>query len=612
MYPCRTLAVGTLALLAATPATPAFAGETDSDAEAIVVTATRQAMRANELLSDVTVIDRSAIEARGQETVADLLARQPGVQVSSSGGPGTSTSFYVRGARPEQTKVMLDGVPINSVDLSGSPLRFLSLADVERIEILRGPASALYGADAIGGVIQIFTRTGAPGVTANAFAGYGTYNTWQANAGLSGGNEQWRYRFEGSHEASDGFSAQKHASNKDADKDGYRNSGGGVSLSFLPATGHELGFKFRQNAGTTHYDSGMTPADGNFDDRVDFETQQWQVFTRNRLTEAWTSKLLYGETLDDQSSYSSWTPEGDRLRTINRQATWQNDIRLPLGVALLAVEHLEQTALSEESFAVSPEQRTDSLLAGWTANRGNHRWQMSARHDDHSEFGGQETYALAYGYQLTDALRVQASYGTAFKAPSLYQLFSSWYGNVNLRPEEAKNREAALVWERGNQSVSATWYLNKVENLIDYSFTSSTYENVSSARLEGVTLSYAGQFGEWSVRAAYDWLDARNEDTDQRLGRRARDKASLAVTRQWGAWETGAEWVGVGPRFNTNTETDEMGGYGLVNLTASYALGKDLSLEGRINNLFDKNYETVSGYNTAGFNAFIGLRYQPR
>lgn len=363
MYPVRTLALGSLALLSNIFTGAAIADELDGAPEAIVVTATRQAMRANELLSDVTVIDRSAIEARGQETVADLLARQPGVQVSSSGGPGTSTSFYVRGARPEQTKVMLDGVPINSVDLSGSPLRFLSLADVERIEILRGPGSALYGADAIGGVIQIFTRTGAPGLKADAFAGYGTYNTWQANAGLSGGNEKWRFRIEGSHEASDGFSAQKGASNRDADKDGYRNSGGGVSLSFLPATGHELGFKFRQNTGTTHYDSGTTSADGNFDDRVDFETQQWQVFTRNRLTDAWTSKLLYGETLDDQSSYSSWTPEGDRLRTINRQTTWQNDIKLPLGVALLAVEHLEQTASSEESFAASPEQRTDSLLS---------------------------------------------------------------------------------------------------------------------------------------------------------------------------------------------------------------------------------------------------------
>jgi len=335
MYPRCSWAAGALALVAALPA---LAVEADADSETIVVTATRQSMRANELLSDVTLIDRDAIEASGQESIADLLARQPGIQMSSSGGPGTTTSFYVRGARPEQTKILVDGVPLNSVDLSGPPLRFLSLSDVERIEILRGPASALYGADAIGGVIQIFTRNGAPGLKGDAFAGYGTYNTWQANAGLSGGNEQWRFRIEGNHEASDGFSAQKHASNKDADKDGYRNSGGSVSLSFLPTTGHELGLKFRQNTGTTHYDSGNTPADGNFDDRVDFETQQWQVFARNRLSDVWTSKLLYGETVDDQKSYASWAPEGDLLRTKNRQASWQNDVRLPMHQSTITVQ----------------------------------------------------------------------------------------------------------------------------------------------------------------------------------------------------------------------------------------------------------------------------------
>lgn len=612
MYPCCSSAASAFALLAAIPAIPAFADETDSAAETIVVTATRQAMRANELLSDVTVIDRAAIEARGQESITDLLARQPGIQMSSSGGPGTLTSFYVRGARPEQTKVLVDGVPLNSVDLSGSPLRFLPLADVERIEILRGPASALYGADAIGGVIQIFTRGGAPGLQADAFAGYGTTNTWQASAGLSGGNEQWRFRVEGNHESSDGFSAQKNTSNKDADEDSYRNSGGAASLSFLPAKGHELGFKFRQNVGTTHYDSGNTPADGSFDDRVEFKTQQWQLFTRNRLTEVWTSKLLYGESVDDQKSYASWSPEGDWLRTRNRLAAWQNDVKLPLGTALLAVEQLRQTASPEENYAASPEQTTDSLIAGWTANHGSHRWQLSARHDDHSEAGAKGNYALAYGYQLTDTLRAQAGYGTAFKVPSLYQLFSSWYGNPNLKPEEATNREAALVWERGNQMASATWYLNKIDDLIDFSLETWMYENISSARMEGVTLAYAGQFGDWAVRAAYDWLDARNEASDLRLGRRARDKATLALSRRWGAWEAGGEWVGVGRRYNTNSETDEMGGYGLVNLTARFTLSKELTIEGRINNLFDKNHETVRGYNTPGFNAFVGLRYQPK
>lgn len=185
------------------------------------------------------------------------------------------------------------------------------------------------------------------------------------------------------------------------------------------------------------------------------------------MTDAWTSKLLYGESVDYQKSYSSWSPGATGCELKNSQTTWQNDVRLPLGTALLAVERLKQTASPDDSYSASAEQTTDSLLTGWTANYGGHRWQLSARHDDHSEFGEKETYALAYGYQLTEALRAQASYNP-FKAPSLYQLYSSWYGNANLKPEQAKNREAALVWERGSQMLSATWHLNKVADLIDF------------------------------------------------------------------------------------------------------------------------------------------------
>jgi vitamin B12 transporter len=190
--------------------------------------------------------------------VIDLLSRQSGIQVATSGGPGTTASLYMRGARPDQTKILVDGLPINSIDLAGSPLRYIPLANVERIEILRGPGSTMYGADAIGGVIQIFTRQGTPGLKADGFIGYGTQNTFQANAGVSGGNEQWRFRLEANQASTDSISAQKNATNRDADKDPYRNTGGAASVSFLPAQGHEVGFIYRQNEGRTHYDSGMS------------------------------------------------------------------------------------------------------------------------------------------------------------------------------------------------------------------------------------------------------------------------------------------------------------------------------------------------------------------
>lgn len=599
------------ALLPALFALSSQAAEQLAALDTVVVTATRQQMRASELLADVSVIDRKEIERNGQGSIADLLARQPGIQMASNGGPGTTTSLYIRGARPDQTKVLIDGIPINSVDLSGSPLRFIPLADVERIEILRGPAATLYGADAVGGVIQIFTKRGEPGLHADGFVGYGSRSTAQLSAGLSGGNEYWRFRVEGNRQSSDSISSRRNASNKDADTDPYRNSGGAASLSFLPARGHEVGLAYRRNEGRTYYDSSS--GTGNFDSRVLFESEQWQIFTKNRILTNWDSKLNYAEAVDYQNNFYAGAPVGgDFLRTHSKQLGWQNDIKLPLGSALILAERLEQSVTPQTSFAADSEISINSLAAGWMANYDIHRWQISGRHDNHSQFGKSDTYALAYGLQLTKEWRTHVSYGTAFKAPSLYQLFDQYSGNALLQPEKAKNREAALIWDTGTQTVSATYYLNRIENLIDWSFSTFRYQNVSRARLEGVTLTYQGHFDEWTLGASADFLDARNEDSKQKLGRRANHKASVSLSRRFGPLDIGGEFIAVGKRFNTNTESGEMSGYALSNLVGRYAINRELAIEGRINNLFDKEYETALGYGTFGRNAFIGVRYSPK
>lgn len=585
----------------------------EDDSGTVVVTATRQAARANELLSDVSVISREEIERSGQETIADVLAKQPGIQISRNGGPGTSTSFYIRGARPEQTKVLIDGVPINSVDLSGSPLRFVPMSNVERIEILRGTAAALYGADAIGGVIHIITKQGTPGLRGDAFVGVGTQDTRQVNAGISGGNEQWRFRLEGNHYYTGGISARTEATNRDADKDSYRNDGGAFSFSFLPVKGHELGASYRRNEGTAHYDSSSTPPNSNYDYRQTFEIEQWRVFSKNRLTDFWKSTLQYGHAEDYQKNYYGPTDNSySELRTRTEQLSWQNDINLPLGKGLLAIEREEQKAGPRAGYGTTPEMTNDSLLAGWSANYDNHRWQLNARHDDHSKFGGENTYGIAYGYQITDTWRAHASYGTGFKAPSLYQLFDRYSGFKELKPEKSRNREMALTWEKGFHTASATFYYNKIEDLIDYNFSSWNYSNISKARLKGATLSYTGQIDTWRIQTSYDWLDAKDEDKNVRLSRRARDSATFSVSKLWGAWEPGVELVYAGSRPDkAERNSATLASYTLVNLTANYKINKDFSVTARLNNVLDENYELAKGYGTQGFNAFIGLRYSP-
>ncbi|GHU14623.1 outer membrane protein [Betaproteobacteria bacterium] len=584
----------------------------------IVVTATRQETRVNEILADMTVIDRAEIERTGQGTIIDLLTRQPGIQTTSSGGVGTSTSLYMRGANSDQTKVLVDGIPINSIDMSGSPLRYIPLSEVERIEILRGPAATLYGADAIGGVIHVITRRGTPGLKAEAFAGYGSHATREANAALSGGNEHWTYRVGVNHYATDGISAQRHSTHRDADDDAYRNTGGSAALAFRPDANHEFGFSVRENSGLSHYDSGDVPPWGNLDGvdnwRTRFKERQWQVSSRNRFfDERWKSTLQYGQSIDEQDDFGLG---GERtyLSTRTRQLTWQNDVRLPLGDLLVATENLRQRIGPSGDYD-KHSMTNNAFLAGWTAHIGQHDVQINARADRHSRYGNENTYSLAYGYRLTPNWRTHLSYGTAFKAPTLYQLYTKYwgYGNPNLKPEKARNREAALLWEDGPHTASVTWYYNKVTGLITSNPVTWQADNISKAKLSGLTLAYAGSLGDWRLGASYDRLDARNEDTDLRLGRRARDSAKFNLSHVWGKLDVGAEVVAVGKRYDDNQEGRTLGAYVLANLLASYAFTPELRLEGRFNNLFNKKYETARYYNTDdGFNAFIGLRYTPR
>lgn len=611
----------------------------------VVVTATRQETRANEVLADVTVIGREEIERNGQGTITDLLARQSGIDLPQSGGAGTQSSLFLRGANFNQTKVLIDGIEMSAYDGTAAALRFVPLAGVERIEILRGPSSSLYGANTIGGVIQIFTRRGQKGVKADVFAGYGSHDTRQLDAGISAGNEHWRLRADANHFATNGISSRRDGINKDGDRDAYSNTGGGISVSFLPAEGHEIGASHRSNRGVVNYDGGpgwpnVTPSDGNYDNHEHFEIEQWRLFSRDRILPVWESEISYNEARETRKDYSTFNvPTGSmtRTQTKNRQWVWQNNVGLPLGRALFAIERLKQSVdenpgvdyMGNPIYDHAPEFHNTSVLAGWTANHGNSRWQINVRRDRHSEFGGKTTYGVSYGYQFTGALRAHVGYATAFRAPSIVELYRPlWGGNPGLKPEEAKNTEAGLTWEKGAHRASAVYYYNRVKNLITWAPNANppafgANENVEKALLEGITLAYQGTFGAWRLNASYDWLNARNESHDangvgyERLGRRARNKGALALSRSWGKFETGAEIVAVGKRFDGNYREDApnkevLGGYTLFNLTGSYAFASDWRIEARLNNLFDKKYETARYYGTEDFTAFVGLRYAPK
>ncbi|MDP2795528.1 MAG: TonB-dependent receptor [Sulfurisoma sp.] len=604
-----------------------FSAHAAQDEAAIVVTATRQPTRLDATLADITLIGRAEIEASGHSTLPEVLARQPGVQVVTRGGG--AASVYLRGNADSHTVVLVDGIRIGSSTLGSADLSQLPLADIDRIEILRGPASVLYGADAIGGVIQIFTRRGEGPLRFDGELGAGSRGTQRAGAGLSGSNAQWSYALSLGSERSDGYNAitNPKATAYNADHDGYRTdrASGRVELQLAP--GHAVGASLLHVSGTSRFDYAdawsMPPIQAGYDHRYNQVNEATNAWLRNRIGERWTSTLRVGSGTND-SRHRKSDVLTDRFQTEQRQIGWQNDVRLPLGNALLAVESNDERVTSTTLYARTG-RSTLGLLAGWRAEAGSHRWQMSLRGDDNSQFGRKTTGSVAYGYRFTPAWQLSAAAGTAYKAPSFNDLYWPGAGNPLLMPETATNRELALAYTQGLARVSLTLYRNDVRDLIEWApIAPNSFvwlpSNVARARIEGATLAGEHRWGAWHGTASIDWLDARNAVDDKTLRYRSRESAQAALSWRGGGWRAGSEISIRGRRYEDVANRVDLGGYGLLNLFIEREIGRDVVLFARLDNVGDRNYLLVKGgttatapdYGVAGRSIFVGLRYAPK
>lgn len=595
---------------------PAFA---DAEADAIVVTATRIPTRLNEIVADVAVIDRRQIETAGATTLPQLLAQQPGLQITTQGGLGKVTGIFMRGSATGHALLLVDGMPLGSATLGEPSLPNLPLAQIERIEILRGAASSLYGSAAIGGVIQIFTRQGAGPAQPEVFVGAGSDNTTQLSAGVAGGNATVSYSMHAARLNTRGFNVasdplrfqQATFAAPDADADGYRNTSLSGRLAFRPAKGHEFGLTLLAADSRNEFD-GSDPAVAALNkDR----TQAWTLFTRNRWLPGWTSTVRYGESQDRTRTWDfDWNvfgPAWNLHQTRQTQWSWQNDLALPIGTLLLAAEQLDQAVDSTTGYTVDT-RSVRSLLAGWQARLGRHAWQLAQRIDDNSQFGQKTTGSLAYGYRLTDQLAARAAFGTAFKAPSFNELY--WPntgfggGNPHLRPETAKNREVGLEWTRNAARLAWTHFDNRIDNLIS----GWPPVNIGRAQIRGDSVEGSHHWGPWSAQLAVDLMRPIDAASGHRLQRRAAQLGKARLAYNVVAWGGGAELAAIGDRYDATTQTRPLDRYDVVNLFGHYRLAKAWQLEARVDNLFDKVYETAWGYASPRRSLFVGLRYTPK
>lgn len=576
----------------------------------VVVTSTRQETPINQQLSDVTVLDRAQIEQAGQSSLAELLGRQAAVEFTSNGGPGTNTSVFIRGANSNQTVVLVDGVRIGSATSASANFSRIPLSQIERIEILRGPASSLYGADAIGGVIQIFTRKGNGAPRVNASAGYGTYGTYEVNAGVQGGTDMISYNVQAGHYKTNGFSSRRQGfAGYNPDNDGYRNDNASASFSVRPAAGHELGLNLLYSTGPSQYD-GSSASTASINYVNDQDQISYSAYSRNKFSDGWTSTVRMGKAIDDSTVRENGIPTSV-FRTEQNQLQWQNDIKLGFGQALLAVEELKQKVAGTTSYTVA-ERTIRSYIIGWNGSIDSHRFQLSGRHDDNSQFGTHNTGNVAYGYQFTPEVRGRLAYGTAFRAPSFNDLYYPGFSNPNVQPEESRNKEAGLIWEKAGQQVSGTYYDNDVTNLIVYSGSPSIPRNVNKANLQGWTFAYGGTVQNTRIDASLDLSEPKDAITGRQLQRRAEEQFKISASRDIFGWLSGIEFQAIGRRFDDAANQNAMGGYSLTNLFVEKNLGSGLTVFARANNIFDRDYALTRGYGTAGANIFVGLRYQEK
>jgi vitamin B12 transporter len=588
-------------------ATPSFAQTTASDS--VIVTATRSPQLQRDVLSDTVTLDAEDISRSGAGSITDLLQRQRGIEIARNGGPGTNSSVYLRGANANQTVVLVDGVRIGSITSGTASWSGIPLQAIERIEIVYGPMSSLYGADAIGGVVQIFTRKGQGGLALDAGVLAGTYGTRSGTAGISGSAGAFNYALSAGKERADGFSATLPTSTSyNQDDDGYDRKHANGQLAWQVAQGHELGIQFLHSDQEADYDSG-TKVRAWSTQKLDTAA----LYSRNRLSDAWQMTTQAAQSRDKSGSFAATASQIDTKQT---QFSWQNDIALGADSLQLLAEHRKEE-IESNTAALVRERSTTSWAASYNMKRGDHLLAAAARNDDSSQYGSKSTGSLGYGYRITPGLRVNASYGTSFRAPTFNELYYPGYGLPANRPEEGRNREIGIHFEQGGTSLGATAYRNKLTDLLVNiapcplpGFRFGCAYNVNQATLEGISLSARQQLGSnFTLSASADLQNPRDDISGKLLVRRAKRHGNVALEYTAGSLSTGAEWQLSGYRFDDTANRNRLGGYGLLNLYAAWEFDRSWTATLRWNNVADKHYELARNYATAGSTVYAGLRY---
>jgi vitamin B12 transporter len=570
----------------------------------VVVTATRLETPVQNINSDITVIDAAQIEQQSGRSLTEIIAQAAGLQLVANGGLGKASNILIRGTEGRHVLLLVDGVRVGSATLGTASFDNLAIHSIERIEVLKGPASALYGSDAVGGVVQIFTRKGSKDFQPEVSITAGSFGHRQTNASISGSSGNIRYALGGAYLKETGFSASNEKApffNFNADKDGFEQTSAFASVSADVAQGWTIDAKLQAANGTSSYDSGEF-----FDPTTDMVNQVINLGVRGKISQNWITNLRFGQSDDKSTTFESYGT--DTYNTRQQQLTWSNEIQTPVGTVLAGLEQTKEKVSGTTAYDL--DSRTiNAVFLGLVGNSNAHSWQANLRHDKNSQFGGATTGMIGYGYKINPNLKVNTAYGTSFKAPSFNQLYYPQYGNSTIQPEEGRNFEIGATYVMGAHELKVTRFDQRIQGFIT---TLPVVENVPKVRIDGWTLAYQTELGGLNLRTSLDLLNPRNVSNDLVLNRRAKTQLSLDASYTTGAWTIGSNLQSLSKRFDDSANTVELAAYTTADVYANYQVNKDWSVKAKVNNLMDKAYETALGYNQAGRSFYLTLNYSPK
>lgn len=607
----------TLALFGAITFTSAAISATPTEItvlDEIVVTATRTAQSADASLVSVSVITRRDIERLQAQSLPDVLRGVAGLTISNNGGAGKATSVFLRGTNADHVLVLVDGIKIGSATLGTASFQDIPVAQIERIEIVRGPRASLYGSEAIGGVIQIFTRKGGGALTPSMSFTAGSYGTYNTAVGLAGGGEQGWFNVNVNQQNTTGFNACNGKPSPggggcfviEPDKDGYHNSSLGLNG----------GYRF-DNSVVADVQALRANSKNKFDGSFVNETEGVQQVLGGSLkfspAQAWNMTLRAGSSQDNSDNFLNGIFKS-RFNTQRDSMTWQNDFALNANQLLTAGLDYQNDRVNSTTVYTKSARGNNALFGQYQGKFGAHSVQANARHDNNQQFGGHNTGGLGYGYAISDATRLTASYGTAFKAPTFNQLYWPGFGSATLRPELSRSLEVGVAGLGSFGKWSLNAYQTDITDLIGFDANFNPV-NINTAQLTGLEGQLKAQLVDWDINTTLTAQNPRQTsgvNQGKLLNRRATETMRVEVARNFGAYRLASSLYAEGRRFDdlANTGSKRLGGYSLLDVRAEYHVAADWLLQGRIDNLLDKQYETAQFFNQPRRGVYLTLNYQ--